>query len=177
MSAGQHSEGRAGLGHDGDCDCRAHAVLPLLHLEVVQQRHQHVLRAAGTRHFTSTLHDQGLATACRGCPFGLNCADLPATEAFNPTLHMGLCFEAHNKHCLKDGAVNLAHQHVCTKQKLQRLTAHLGLSNKAIKVAACNNIKTSDSQGRSKTGVGHTKLLTRGCTPGAQWPWRCSRTC
>eukprot|EP00962_Isochrysis_galbana_P056214 scaffold28112_cov112-Isochrysis_galbana.AAC.2 len=44
---GQHGEGRARLGHDGDGDGGADAVLPLLHLEVVEQRGQHVLRADG----------------------------------------------------------------------------------------------------------------------------------
>mmetsp|Transcript_30967 Transcript_30967/g.55423 ORF Transcript_30967/g.55423 Transcript_30967/m.55423 type:complete len:657 (+) Transcript_30967:141-2111(+) len=41
---GQDGEGRAGLRDDGDGDGGAHSVLPLLHLEVVQQRHQHILR-------------------------------------------------------------------------------------------------------------------------------------
>mmetsp|Transcript_9934 Transcript_9934/g.17038 ORF Transcript_9934/g.17038 Transcript_9934/m.17038 type:complete len:221 (-) Transcript_9934:402-1064(-) len=42
---GEHGEGRARLRHDGDGHRCAHAVLPLLHLQVVQQRRQHVLRA------------------------------------------------------------------------------------------------------------------------------------
>mmetsp|Transcript_11483 Transcript_11483/g.22235 ORF Transcript_11483/g.22235 Transcript_11483/m.22235 type:complete len:601 (-) Transcript_11483:2097-3899(-) len=45
--SGEHSEGRARLGDDGDGDGGADAVLPLLHLEVVQQRSEHVLRPDG----------------------------------------------------------------------------------------------------------------------------------
>eukprot|EP00053_Salpingoeca_punica_P017422 m.167819 g.167819 ORF g.167819 m.167819 type:complete len:1096 (+) comp17202_c1_seq2:150-3437(+) len=41
----QNSEGRARLGHNGNGDGGADTVLPLLHLEVVQQRGKHILRA------------------------------------------------------------------------------------------------------------------------------------
>ena len=41
---GQHGEGGAGLSHNGNGDGRAHAVLALLHLQVIQQGDQDVLR-------------------------------------------------------------------------------------------------------------------------------------
>jgi hypothetical protein len=41
--AGEDSEGGAGLGHNGDGDGGAHSVLPLLHLQVVQQGRQHIV--------------------------------------------------------------------------------------------------------------------------------------
>ena len=42
---GKNREGRTRLRHDGDGYRRTHSVLPLLHLQVVQQRRQHVVRA------------------------------------------------------------------------------------------------------------------------------------
>lgn len=55
----QDSEGRAGLRDDGDGYRRAHTVLSLLHLQVVQQSSQHVVRPAtesSTHYFTTFLH-------------------------------------------------------------------------------------------------------------------------
>ena len=43
----QHGEGRAGLGDDGDGHGGAHAVLALLHLQVVEQGGEDVVGAVG----------------------------------------------------------------------------------------------------------------------------------
>mmetsp|Transcript_9557 Transcript_9557/g.28759 ORF Transcript_9557/g.28759 Transcript_9557/m.28759 type:complete len:603 (-) Transcript_9557:2583-4391(-) len=53
---GQHGEGGTSLGDNGDGDGGAHAVLPLLHLQVVQQRHQHVLRPDGLSDVPERVH-------------------------------------------------------------------------------------------------------------------------
>mmetsp|Transcript_40604 Transcript_40604/g.62474 ORF Transcript_40604/g.62474 Transcript_40604/m.62474 type:complete len:214 (-) Transcript_40604:895-1536(-) len=53
---GEDGEGAAGLSHDGDRNGRAHPVLPLLHLEVIQQHGQHILRPNRFRNVPERVH-------------------------------------------------------------------------------------------------------------------------
>jgi len=186
---GQHGEGRAGLRHDCDGHGGAHAVLALLHLQVVQQRHQHVLRA---RARARVRRRRTAAAAARSCSCRPAAPPGPCMRRHRtptpPRTHASGCVFALgiNSHVIgtqpriqgagRDGA--------CDRQlRLSQFKtgwpsaarppadAHLLRKQKRNEAAAADNLAARQSRARRGGEGGEARA------PAGRWPWRCSQRC